>query len=194
MGSKELIESLRAEAARRAETLLREATADAEKITEASKEKVRARRLEYERMLADCSDKESECLLREARGKADEAALRAWDALSGTLYRIARSMLPALRDRDYEEKSFQALSAELPPFKWEAIRVNPLDCELCARLFPGAAVVADASISGGIEAEALGGKIRAVNTFEKRFERLWTELMPLIVKDISREIENGKNP
>lgn len=194
MGSKELIESLQAEAERQVEAIRGEALAGAEKILEAGREKLRLRRLEYDRMLADCSVKESGCLTREAREKAQEVALGAWEELSRRLYRMARPMLHTLRAGDYAEKSFKALSLELPPFKWETVRVNPLDCALCAKLFPGAVVVADASISGGMEAEAHGGKIRAVNTFEKRLERLWTELAPLLVGDVLREIENGKGP
>ena len=192
MGSRELIESLYAEAERQVEALRGEARAQAERAREAAREKLRLRRLEFERMLADCSARDAGCLLKEAREKAEAAQLASWEELSRRLYRTALSMLHTLRDGDYGKKQFKALAAELPPFRWETVKVNPLDRGLCPELFPGAEVVAEPSISGGMEVGALGGKVRAINTFEKRLERLWTELVPLLIEDVSRRMKDGK--
>lgn len=81
---------------------------------------------------------------------------------------------------------FNRLAAELPPAAWETVRVNPTDGELAGHLFPTALIEPDPAISGGMEALAEEGRIRVVNTLEKRLERGWPELFPDLLGEAER--------
>ena len=102
--------------------------------------------------------------------------------LSDRLYRIACSVLPLLRNQDYQ-RAFRNLAAEMPPLTWKTVRVNTDDVEEAREHFPEAAIVADPDISGGIDAETENGKIRVINTFNKRLERAWEEIIPNLMKE-----------
>jgi len=78
---------------------------------------------------------------------------------------------------------FSRLAAELPPIAWETLRVNPADAEVATRLFPRARIVPDSAICGGMEALAEEGRIRVINTLEKRLERVWPELLPALIEE-----------
>ncbi len=66
--------------------------------------------------------------------------------------------------------------------------MNPADIGLAKRHFPGAEIVPDETISGGMDATAEDGAIRVMNTFEKRLERAWREMLPLLIKDVYQEV------
>ena len=87
-----------------------------------------------------------------------------------------------LREKDYPG-IFSLLAAELPPIGWETLRVNPTDAEIAADLFPRARIVPDTAICGGMEALAEEGRIRIINTLEKRLERVWPELLPALIEE-----------
>ncbi|MEW6601620.1 MAG: V-type ATP synthase subunit E family protein, partial [Nitrospirota bacterium] len=74
-----------------------------------------------------------------------------------------------------------------PAAAWDEVRVHSDDAVMARRYFPGAAVVADDQVSGGFEAAAENGRRHVVNTFEKRLERAWEEILPLLVIDAYRE-------
>jgi V/A-type H+-transporting ATPase subunit E len=42
-----------------------------------------------------------------------------------------------------------------------------------------------------VDATAEGGAIRVVNTLEKRLERAWREMLPLLIKDVYQEVSDG---
>ena len=50
------------------------------------------------------------------------------------------------------------------------------------------------TITGGMDAETADGAIRVVNTFEKRIERAWADLLPLLIKDVYQEATDGPSP
>ena len=96
---------------------------------------------------------------------------------------LALRLLPRLRERDYP-RIFSRLAAELPPIEWETVRVNPADAEIAGYLFPRARIVPDTAICGGMEALAEGGRIQVINTLEKRLERGWPELLPVLIEEV----------
>ena len=104
-------------------------------------------------------------------------------ALADRLYGLAQSSLPALRNVGYRDM-FVSFAQELPRFAWKTIRVNPGDGALAREQFPGAEVQFDKTITGGLEAISDGGEVRVVNTFEKRLERTWEEMLPEIMKEV----------
>jgi V/A-type H+-transporting ATPase subunit E len=107
--------------------------------------------------------------------------------LSERLSRLATSLLPQFREQQYREL-FEALVRELPPYAWETVRVNPEDTAMAGRYFPEAKIVPDTRISGGMEVDGDGGRIRIVNTLEKRLERGWPELLPDLIEAVYRGI------
>ena len=67
------------------------------------------------------------------------------------------------------------------------IIVNPLDVDRAARFFNKNIINTDASVSGGLIAVNTGGKIVVDNTFEKRLERKWPQLLPELINSAERK-------
>jgi hypothetical protein len=95
-------------------------------------------------------------------------------ALAERLHGLALAELPHLRAQN-PERLFSALAAELPALAWQKVRVNPADDALARQHFPQAHVECDTQISGGMETEAEGGRIRVNNTLEARLETVWPQ-------------------
>jgi vacuolar-type H+-ATPase subunit E/Vma4 len=128
--------------------------------------------------------------LSAAVNRAREIRLSAEKELSGLLKDIATSSLPALRKADYEDV-FGKLVRELPALAWKKVRVNPEDIALAGKFFPAAEIVPDRDITGGLDASTEDGSIRVINTFEKRLERAWSDMLPLLVKEVYQEVSDG---
>lgn len=187
MSYQELISSLRQEADDKAEKFWREARAEVEQArTEAAAglERIRA---EQARRQASAVREATLHVLSEAEKTARHMRLATLGELSERLSRLAAALLPQFREQDYGEL-FEALVRELPPYAWETVRVNPEDAAMAGHYFPGAKIVPDIRISGGMEVDGDGGRIRIVNTLEKRLERGWPELLPVLIEEIYREI------
>ncbi len=190
MSCKELIDSLRKAADERI-LLLRE---EAQREAGAAKADV-ARRLEQQR---DDAGRKQEEARRDAYAQALSAAnnraralrLSAEQALAARLKDAAISSLAALRKADYEAV-FQKLVQELPALSWKTVLVNPRDVELAGKYFPDAKIMPDPAITGGMDASARDGSIRVINTFEKRLERAWSDMLPHLIKDVYREVTDG---
>lgn len=188
MGYEELIDSLQREAEEKTGEIRRDAEARAEKLKAEAGEKLELMKAEYARMQASAVREQTEAILREAEVEAGTVRLSAENEILKRLYGAALSSLAGLRDEGYEDV-FRALQAELPPFKWQQVRVNPGDLELAGELFPGSEVIPEPGISGGMEAAAEDGRVRVVNTFEKRLERAWPEMAPEAMRDVYAEIK-----
>lgn len=67
------------------------------------------------------------------------------------------------------------------------MRVNPADGERAAVLFPGARIETDPAISGGMEAITEGGRMRVVNTLEKRLARGWPDILPHLLAEAATD-------
>lgn len=124
-----------------------------------------------------CSDsaKRTGDILSDAEQRAALIGISASRELSDRLYQLARSSLMLLRNGRYGNV-FTALAAELPPLPWKSVRVNPGDADIAQQCFPNAEIVTDDTISGGMDVRTPDGKVRIINTFEKRLERAWEEM------------------
>ena len=187
MSYQELISSLRQEADDKAEKFWREARAEVEQARNeaaAGLDRIRAEQL---RQQASAVREATRRVLSEAEKTARRMRLATLGELSERLSRLATSLLPQFREQQYREL-FEALVRELPPYAWETVRVNPEDTAMAGRYFPEAKIVPDTRISGGMEVDGDGGRIRIVNTLEKRLERGWPELLPDLIEAVYRGI------
>jgi len=183
MGSKELIESLR----KTSEEKIKQVWKDAENDGAAVRSEV-ARKLAQLR--ENCARKESLAVtnaqiaaVSDANNRSRAVLLATERALSERLMSLGRSILPQLRNAAYEE-IFGKLAQELPSLPWKTVRVNPADIGLAKKYLNGAEIIQDNSISGGLDVMTGEGKIRVINTFEKRLERAWVDILPELLKDI----------
>jgi V/A-type H+-transporting ATPase subunit E len=190
MGCKELIESLRKAADERIKLIWQETEGEAERAREEASHKL-------EQLRENCAQTESlaaaaaqVAAVSEAKNRSRTRLLAAEKALSDRLYSAVLSSLPRLRGGDYRE-AFGKMVRELPPLEWKTVRVNPEDTGLAKSIFPGADIIPDATISGGVDAATDGGKIRVINTFEKRLERSWVDMLPELLKKIYDSVEKG---
>jgi vacuolar-type H+-ATPase subunit E/Vma4 len=184
MGCKELIVSLRAAGDEKLKAIQAEAEQEAVRIRTDAARRIEALQEERTRKHAAEAVKQSEALMAEANRTVRTIGLRAERALADRLYGVARASLPALRNVGYRDV-FTGFARELPKFTWKTVRVNPGDVALAREQFPEAEVLADPGIIGGLEAASDGDRVRVVNTFEKRLERMWEEILPDIMKEMT---------
>lgn len=185
MGCKELIESLRTVGDERLKALRQDAEREAELIRAETAEKIEALRADFTRQRSLATARDVETLLAEVNRTVKRIRIKGERSLAARLYSLAYASLNTLRDSAYPE-IFAALVLELPAFGWQMIRVNPQDLDLAKSYFPGVEIVADEGIAGGLETVSEGDQVRVVNTFEKRLERIWEDILP----DIMREIKD----
>jgi vacuolar-type H+-ATPase subunit E/Vma4 len=184
MGCKELIEALRASGDEKIKAIRTDAEHEAERIRLEVAQRIESVRADHARKRSAAAAAHTERLLSDANGAARRIRLDADHALSARLYGVARASLPQLRNAGYRD-AFISFAKELPRFTWKTVRVRPEDADLAQQLFPDAEIAADAGITGGLEAVSEGQRVRVVNTFEKRLERLWEELLPDVMKDVA---------
>jgi V/A-type H+-transporting ATPase subunit E len=188
MSYRELIEALNRECEEKLQQIRQEAECDAGKFREEVLKKVCELKDRCGREQSAAVKAQREAILSRAVDTARTNRLRAEEALSGRLHGLAVRSLVTLRNEHYREV-LSSLVAELPPGPWEVVKVNPEDRELARTLLPGAEVIeATPGITGGVEAEGRNGSFRVVNTFEKRLERVWPEMLPEIIKDVYRDL------
>ncbi|MBF0559320.1 MAG: V-type ATP synthase subunit E [Nitrospirae bacterium] len=188
MSCQELIEALRKRGEENALTLRQEAEAEADRIRADAAERSSRVRASLGSSNLVAVREQTGGMISEARRKARLILLSAEKELSANLYAAASESLVCLRDKQYPEV-FDALVNELPACKWKVVRVNPVD-EGSARVhFPGAEVIADSSITAGVDVEGEDGRVRIINTFEKRLENAWAVVLPELIKDIYGKIE-----
>ena len=175
MDCESLMESLWRDGERKIREIEAEAGEEAEKIETEVSLRVTALKEHHEKnMLAD-SEKRTSDILTDANQKADLIRIAAFRKLLSRLYQLARSSLMLLRNERYGDL-FTALTAEIPSLPWKSVRVHPGDTERAQKSFPGAEIIADDTISGGMDVMTGDGKVRVINTFEKRLERAWEEM------------------
>ncbi len=183
MGRRELIESLRKAGEDKAVALRREADEEENKIRAEAEQRLGHIRDECGSRHASELAERIEAISSEAEAQARIKMIAAEARLSDRLFGLARASLPRLRAEKRGEL-LPALARELPDFPWKKVTVNPADAGLAARLFPDAEIIPDGGISGGIDAAAEDGKVRVVNTLEKRLERAWEDILPGLVQEI----------
>lgn len=190
MGHRELIDSLRKEGEESINRLWAGVKDEAEKINAEASRRITELREEFDRDLEIAVIKEEESILSEARNRARIIMLSLEQSLSERLFPLAVSCLGDLRTARYRDV-FTSIAGELPDAEWEDIRVNPEDEGIARELFPDTRIVPDSNISGGLEAVRSNGKICITNTFEKRLEKAWQDILPLLIKDICKEGEDN---
>ncbi len=190
MSCKELIDSLRKAADERILSMKQEAEREAGAARADVARRLEERRDDARRKQEASARDAALRALSEANNRARAMRLSAEQALSGRLREAALSALASLRETGYEAV-FEQLARELPALAWQTARVNPRDVAFAKRLFPAADIVPDSAVTGGMDVSAQGGSIRIINTLDKRLERAWSDLLPVLIEDVYREISDG---
>jgi vacuolar-type H+-ATPase subunit E/Vma4 len=191
MGQKELIESLHKEAEEKIRQLWKDAEAEAEKIRAGTAEKIERAGEEYRKKQSTAVKKREQDILSKAAREARKIRLMTEKALSDRLFPLALSCLEVLKSERYKEV-FGSLAKELPNARWKEVRVHPDDLNIAEKHFAASDIAPDSRITGGLEALSADGKTFVNNTFEKRLERAWDDLLPLLIKEIYKEVsEDG---
>ncbi len=193
MSSRELIESLRRSGDEKIRLLRQEAEQEAEAARKAATARLGEERKRYADRLSAATGEETIRALAEAGNKARTLRLAAEKVLSERLLSAARAAVHQLRGPMYPAL-FEKMVLELPSLAWNLVRVNPADVSLAKKYFPDAEIVPVETISGGVDVTIRDGTIRVINTLEKRLDRAWNELLPLMVRDAYREISDGASP
>jgi V/A-type H+-transporting ATPase subunit E len=187
MSQEELIASLLREAEEKISGIRDSSRVEIDGIRAETSQRLDKLRDEYRRRATVSSATNERAILFETERKAAFLRLSAENALAERLRALALSNLQRLREGRYSAV-FSALVKELPEREWEEVRVNSRDVQLAVEHFPEAEIVSDDSISGGLEVIAGAGVIRVINTFEKRLERGFDDLLPIMMRDIYSEI------
>lgn len=130
----------------------------------------------------------------EARQQADRRRVTAHNQLAARLKELAVANLATLRSMDYD-RVFALLVDELPKgVEWEGVTVHPDDRGLAAAALPRASITTDSAITGGLAVTAREGRVRIVNTFDKRLERAWPEILAVLLHELASAGERDDNP
>lgn len=179
-----LIESLRSEAARDLAAVRAAARADAERHRADLAAALEQERIRLEQAVAVETRRVEADGAATAQQRTREVRARAAVTLAERLLRLARTELPHMRGGT-PQRVFEALARELPPRRWERVRVNPADVAVAARSFPDAAIDVDPAISGGMEVECENGRIRISNTLETRLAIAWPDVLPGLIAELA---------
>ena len=182
MDCDELIKSLWMRAEGKIQTIQREAKEEAARTEREIELKITSLREEYEKTVTVESEKRAEHILSDAQNKVRLMTISNNRKLSDRLYRLTRSSLGFLRKEEYPNV-FNALALELPPLSWTSVSVNPGDAAIARISFPGAEIIPDENISGGVDATTGENRVRVINTLEKRLERAWEDIIPDLIKE-----------
>ena len=182
MDCESLIESLWRDGEKKIQEIEAETKEQLDRLETEISLKITALKKKIEENIRADSAKRTGEILSEAEQRAALIGISASRQLAVRLYHLARASLLLLRNERYGDV-FTALAAELPPLPWKSVRVHPGDAGIARQCFPAAEIIADDTISGGIEVMTADGKVRIINTFEKRLERAWEE----ISSDLLRE-------
>lgn len=190
MGYQELIDALQKEGEEKIHTIWKEAEAETQRIREEALKRLEGLRAGFSDIRSSSIKDQAEAILSEAATKAKTIRLLAEKELSERLYRLTVNSLPLLRNEKYKD-IFSAMAKELPPRRWKTVMVNPEDERVAKEYFKDSDVMPDSNIIGGIDVTEIDGLIRIVNTFEKRLERLWPEILPGMVNDIRSMMQDA---
>lgn len=183
MGRRELLEALQREGQKTMDAIVCRGGAEEERLRGGAEERREEMRLEYEAQRELLCGARQRTLRSIAVRDAALIRLRAEHALSQRLHERARNGLKRLRG-EHAEQLFPALAAELPGVKWHTVWVNPADTLPASGCFPGASIVPDETLSGGLRAATADGSLTVDNSLETRLERVWPDLLPGLVAEL----------
>ena len=187
MGHRELIESLRKDGDETISRLWSEVKAEAKKIDGETLLRIADLRKKYQKEQEAAAKREEESIISGVISKAHLIKLSAERDLLKRLFPLALPCLSELRDDGYREV-FSLLAKELPDIQWKDVHVNPQDVEIAQEHFPDSNCIPDENISGGLKVIREDGRICIANTFEKRLENAWEDLLPLLIHSIYKEV------
>ena len=187
-----LIQTLRQGAAEEQAALWNDARGEADRVRLEAAAEIDAQRRAAEAQTAATVRRIEQEATGTAEREARDLRMSARIALAEKLKALAIAELPNLRTQNPEEL-FVALTAELPAYAWRKVRVNPADEAYARTRFPQAQIECDARISGGMEAEAEGGRIRVNNTLDARLETAWPELLSDLIAAILPETSDHES-
>jgi vacuolar-type H+-ATPase subunit E/Vma4 len=187
MGYQELIASLRAKGEEKIKEIRDNAQAEADSINAESADTIARMREEFREKQDTLGKNQEEHVLSSAGNKARIIRLYAEQSLSDRLFRLALACLEELRNDEYE-KVFKSLCSEIPSVSWDETAVNPDDAGMAHNYFPDSKILSDPLINGGVEVFREIRSQHIINTFKKRLERAWEEILPLIVIDAYKEV------
>ncbi len=191
MGQRELEEALR-----------RDGEARAREIWQETEEQAAQVRAEIERQARQLQEAERERLKPVARRLTEEAVaaqahqarlcrLEAEQHLAARLYELAKSRLAQMALAGGEDL-FRRLAGEIPPGDWHLVRVNARDRNLALLCFPQAEVVCAEEISGGLSVEDAAASMTIINHLERRLEHFWPQLLPVLLQDLRRLVDDDE--
>lgn len=169
--------------------LWQEAEAKVREQRAAAEQSVTRQREEAAASFAARLDQLTRLAVLAAKRQAANRRLAGHQELAARLQALAFSNLAALRSAEYPQ-TFALLVAELPAHPWRAATVHPDDRELAKALLPEATIATDPEITGGLVVSGENGKVRINNTFSKRLERAWPELLPQLLAELLKEVED----
>ncbi len=191
MGYLDLMNALRDKGEEKAATLWLHVEAEAQRLRAEAANRVEATKVEQARAQV----RAQASLTKGIRMEAERTERHMWSAAKSQLaercYQLARQSLADLRNPE-NDRVLRALADELPEEAWEEVRVHPVDRDRAVRLFPGARVLTDPDISGGLEVVGRKGRLRVRNTLDKRLERAWPDLLPAILCKVEEEVKAGE--
>jgi len=187
MGHRELIESLRKEGEDNINRLWIDVQEEADRINAETSQKIEESREKYRKDQETAARKQEDSILSEAKNRARLIKLSAERAMSERLLPLAMSYLHELRNKGYKDV-FTSLVKELPHTLWREVRVNPQDIGIAREHFPDSQAIPDNTIAGGLEVILEDGRICIDNTFNKRLEKAWEDILPSLISDIYKEV------
>lgn len=143
---------------------------------------------EYNKKMEKELEKKRTEILADANKKARKMLVLAEDEFAKKVYALALAELASLRDDTYCD-CFERLVRELPEYHWEEVTVNHQDVSLAAKFFPDVRINVSNRITGGFEVSAKSGTITVNNTFEKRLERAFSNIIVELLKEVYAVID-----
>ena len=186
MGLEELLSTLRKTEQKQIKDIWHSAESEAESLRKKIAEATAEITQNHSDQLNSACQRSKRSIFSEADIKTREKKLLTYRSLDQALKDAALKQMPGLRQQNYEDV-FARLVTELPERQWEKIFVNPADLILAAKFFPEEIINKDPSISGGLIATTAENKIIVNNTFEKRLEKKWFQLLPAIIVQIEKK-------
>ncbi len=183
MGRRELLEALQRDGEETMAAIAVRSAAEEQRLRSGAEQRREELRREHEQQRELLCSVRQRALLSKAAREAALIRLRAEHALSLRLYRRARICLKQLRGED-AGRLFRTLAAELPAVPWHTLWTNPGDTVLASAVFPGALIIADETLTGGLKAATAEGSLTIDNTLEVRLERLWPDLLPQLMAEL----------
>ena len=183
MAQQELEAALRREGENQARAIWRSVEAEGERLHSET-----TQTLEHQRQAADTRRQMEivalhEAALSAAHKQAQICRLTAENALAQRLKALAEGLLEELALAG-GTKLFQALAAEIPAYPWQRITVHRRDEPAARNAFPTAEIQTAKTNSTGREVQSADGRIKIINTLEKRLKHLWPELMPGLLQEL----------